>query len=94
MQTAIDIGTLIVKTPGVCGGRPRISGTRVTVQTIAMDFNAGMKPENIISERVHLTHSQVYAALAYYYANKEMIDSEIAIYYEEFDRLEFDCLET
>jgi len=77
MQTAIDIGTLIVKTPEVCSSRPRISGTRVTVQTIAMDFNAGMKPENIISERVHLTPSQVYAALAYYYANKEMIDSGI-----------------
>jgi uncharacterized protein (DUF433 family) len=88
MQAAIDIGTLIVETPGICGGRPRIAGTRVTVQNIAIDFNAGMKPEDIVFERLHLTRAQVYAALAYYYANKETIDTEIAAYYQEFDRLE------
>ena len=90
MQTAVDIGTLIVRTPDVCGGRPRIAGTRVTVQTIAIDFNAGMKPEEIVSERMHLVPSQVYATLAYYYANRETIDAEIAAYYRECDRLEFE----
>ncbi len=70
------------------GGRPRIAGTRITVQNVAIDFNAGMKPEAIVSERAHLTQAQVYAALAYYYANKETIDAEIAAYYKEFDRLE------
>ena len=90
MQTAINIGTLIVQTAGVCGGRPRIAGTRVTVQNIAIDFNAGMKPEDIVSERVNLTPAQVYAALAYYYANKEAIDSEIATYYKEMERLEIE----
>ena len=88
MQTAIDIGALIVQTPGICGGRPRIAGTRITVQNIAIDFNAGMKPESIVAERTHLTQAQVYAALAYYYANKEAIDAEIAAYYEEFEHLE------
>ena len=90
MQTAIDIGTLIVQTAGVCGGRPRIAGTRVTVQNIAIDFNAGIKPEDIVAERINLTPAQVYAALAYYYANKETIDSEIATYYQEMDRLEIE----
>jgi uncharacterized protein (DUF433 family) len=88
MQAAIDIGTLIVQTPRICGGRPRIVGTRITVQNIAIDFNAGMKPEDIIAERTHLTRAQVYAALAYYYANKEAIDAEIAAYYQEFEHLE------
>jgi uncharacterized protein (DUF433 family) len=81
MQTAIDIGTLIVQTPEICGGRPRIAGTRITVQNVAIDFNAGMQAEAIVSERTHLTQAQVYAALAYYYANKETIDAEIAAYY-------------
>ena len=48
MQAAINIGTFIVKPPDVCGGRPRIAGTRVTVQNIAIDFNAGMNPEEIV----------------------------------------------
>jgi uncharacterized protein (DUF433 family) len=93
MQTAVDIGTLIVQAPGICGGRPRIAGTRITVQNVAIDFNVGMKPEAIVSERAHLTQTQVYAALAYYYANKEAIDAEIAAYYKEFDHLEVEHLE-
>ena len=88
MQTITDIGTLIVRTPGTCGGRPRIAGHRITVHNIAIDFNAGMKPEDIVAERAQLTLAQVYAALAYYYANKEAIDAEIASEIEEYDRLE------
>jgi len=48
MTTAVDIGTLIVRTPGTCGGRPRIAGTRITVEKIAIDFNAGMTPQQIV----------------------------------------------
>lgn len=88
MPTLIDIGTLIVRTPGTCGGRPRIAGHRITVHNIAIDFNAGMKPEDIVAERPQLTLAQVYAALAYYYANKEAIDTEITSDIEEYDRLE------
>jgi uncharacterized protein (DUF433 family) len=88
MKAAIDIGTLVVQTPGTCGGRPRIAVTRVTIQNIAIDFNAGMQPEEIIAERTHLTQAQVYAALAYYFANKEAINADITDYYKEFDRLE------
>ena len=88
MQTITDIGTLIVRTPGTCGGRPRIAGHRITVHNIAIDFNADMKPEDIVAQRPQLTLAQVYAALAYYYANKEAIDAEIASEIEEYDRLE------
>jgi uncharacterized protein (DUF433 family) len=88
MQTLVDISTLITQTHGICGGRPRIAGTRTTVQTIAVDFNAGMKPEEIIQQRPHLDLAKVYAALAYYYSNKEIIDLEIANYYQDFARLE------
>jgi len=88
MQTPTDIGTLIVQTPGICGGRPRITGHRITVHNIVIDFNAGRKPEDIIEERPQLTLSQVYSALAYYYANKEAIDAEIRSDIEEYDRLE------
>jgi uncharacterized protein (DUF433 family) len=88
MQAIVDISTLITQTQGICGGRPCIAGTRTTVQTIAVDFNAGMKPEEIIKQRPHLNPAKVYAAIAYYYSNKELIDLEIANYYQDFARLE------
>ncbi|NET60006.1 MAG: DUF433 domain-containing protein [Symploca sp. SIO2E6] len=88
MQTLTDISTLIVRTPGICGGRPRIDGHRITVHNIVIDFNAGRKPEEIIDERPQLTLAQIYSALAYYYANKEVIDTEIRSDIEEYDRLE------
>jgi uncharacterized protein (DUF433 family) len=78
----------LFRTPGICGGRPRIAEHRITVHNIAIDFNAGMKPEEIVAERLQLTLAQVYAALSYYYANKDAIDTEIAADVEEYNRLE------
>lgn len=92
MTTAVEIGTLIICTPGTCGGRPRIAGTRITVENIAIDFNAGMSPQQIIDERPHLTLAQIYAALTYYYANKKQIDAEIAAENAEWERLEADSM--
>lgn len=88
MSTLTGIGTLIVSTPDTCGGRPRIVGTRISVQNIVIDCRAGMTPEEIVEAKPHLNLAQVHAALAYYYANKEQMDAEIAAYYEECDRLE------
>ena len=90
MQTIVEISTLVTQTQRICGGRPRIAGTRTAVQTIAVDFNAGMTPEEIILQRPHLKTEQVYAALTYYYANKELMDLEIANYYQDFIRLEME----
>ncbi|MBD2314040.1 DUF433 domain-containing protein [Desertifilum sp. FACHB-1129] len=90
MPALTDIGTLILSTPEICGGRPRIAGHRVTVANIAVDFNAGRKPEDIVAERPQLTLAQVYAALAYYFANQETIDADIALDVQEFVRLETD----
>ncbi|MEW5856479.1 MAG: DUF433 domain-containing protein [Cyanobacteriota bacterium] len=88
MSTSTNIGTLIVHTPETCGGRPRIAATRISVQNIAIDYKTGMTPEEIAEQRSHLTLAQVYAALAYYHANKDEIDADITAYYEECDRLE------
>ncbi|PZV25284.1 MAG: DUF433 domain-containing protein [Snowella sp.] len=88
MQPIVDISTLVTQTQGICGGRPCIAGTRTAVQTIAVDFNAGMSPEEIILQRPNLKTEQVYAALTYYYANKELMDLEIANYYQNLVNLE------
>ena len=72
-----DIGTLITSSPEIRGGRPRIAGTGVTVQTIATRYKLGMTAEDIAEDIPHLELAQVYGALAYYHANREEIDRRI-----------------
>jgi uncharacterized protein (DUF433 family) len=88
MATVTDIGTLIEQTPGICGGRPRIAGTGVSVRRIAGWYNQGMVPEEIAAEIPHLTLAQVHAALAYYHANRDEMDAEMAAEKVAADRLE------
>ncbi|MEN9222282.1 MAG: DUF433 domain-containing protein, partial [Thermostichus sp. BF3_bins_97] len=64
------------------------AGTGITVRRIASDYNHGRSPEDILAEIPHLTKTQVYAALAFYFANQEMIDADIAFQAAEADRLE------
>jgi uncharacterized protein (DUF433 family) len=88
MATAVDIGTLIVRSPEIRGGRPRIAGTGITVHRIATWYKLGHSPEEIAPRIGHLTLAQVYAALAYYHANKEEIEAELAEDEADYDRLE------
>jgi uncharacterized protein (DUF433 family) len=70
----------IVSTPGNCGGKPRISGHRITVKHIVLDHQrARMSPDEIVSAYATLTLSDVYAALAYYYDHRAEIDADIKI---------------
>jgi uncharacterized protein (DUF433 family) len=74
----VDIGTLIVSSPEIRGGRPRIAGTGVTVRRIASWYKLGLNAEEIADQFGHLTVGQVYAALAYYHANREAVDADLA----------------
>jgi len=88
MTTAtVEIGTLIVRTSDIRGGRPRIAGTGVTVQRVVGWYKLGLSAEEIADELGHLTLAQVHAALAYYHANREEIESTIAADDAESDRL-------
>lgn len=78
MATGVEIGTLIDRDPQIRGGRPKIAGTGVTVRRIAGWYQMGMSPEEIALEYPHLTLAQVHAALAYYHANREEIDTDIS----------------
>jgi uncharacterized protein (DUF433 family) len=88
MATVTDIGTLIEQTPDICGGRPRIAGTGVSVRRIAGWYSLGLTPEEIATEVPHLSLAQVHAAIAYYHANQEAMDAEMAAEKAEADRLE------
>jgi uncharacterized protein (DUF433 family) len=68
----------IVSTPGTCGGRPRIDGHRITVEDVAVwHERMGMSPDEIVSAHPSITLSDVHAALAYYYENRDRIDADL-----------------
>jgi uncharacterized protein (DUF433 family) len=88
MATGIQLDTLLVRTPGVCGGRLHIDGTRVTVLQIVTLYKRGESPEEIGQNFPQLNLSQVYAALAYYHAHRAEVDQELADEEVEYDRLQ------
>ncbi len=73
----IDIGTFIDQRLGYRGGRPFIVGTGVTVDAVACRFTVdAMSPEEI-AELFNLAAAQVFAALAFYAANREAIEADL-----------------
>ncbi len=92
MTTIVDIGTFIVKTNDICGGRPRIAGRRLSVQQIAVLAKQGLTPQEIAQEYQNLSLAEVHAALAYYYANQEEIEGYLAEEKAEYERLLADRL--
>ena len=85
MSTTLD--SLLVRTPGVCGGRIRIDGTRITVHRIAVLYKQGQNAEEVARTYPHLSLGQVYAALAYYHANRDEVEAELAADDAEYDTL-------
>jgi uncharacterized protein (DUF433 family) len=74
-----DWWTVIVHTPGVCGGRARIDGTRIKVKHVFRWVEEqGLTPAQVVEQYPHLTRAQVYAALAYYWSHPDEIAAEIA----------------
>ncbi len=87
MSTATNIGTLIVSTPDICGGRPRIAGRRISVEQISVLHKQGLTPDNIKNEYEGVSLEQIYAAIAYYYANQQEIETYLDEDKKEYDRL-------
>lgn len=88
MPSVTDIGTLIDQTPEIREGRPRIAGTGVTVRRIVGWYKLGLSPEDIADRLGHLSLAQVHAALAYYHANREEIEADIAAEEAAIEKLE------
>lgn len=78
MPRARKIDSLIVKTPGVLGGRPRVRGHRVAVHRIAAWWELGLSIEEIAEKHPSLEPAQIHAALAYYHLHRDEIDRYLA----------------
>ena len=93
-RATVEIGGLITRTPGIKRGVPRVAGTGITVRTIARLHQQGLTPEEIAISRYNLRLEQVHAALAYYFANRDEIDSDIARQDDEALRIEAEISNT
>ena len=78
---------MLIRSPDVCGGRLRISDTRVMVHQIAVLYKQGEPPEEIVAHFPHLTLAQIYAALTYYHGNRDEIESDLQRELEEAEHL-------
>jgi uncharacterized protein (DUF433 family) len=58
-------------------GKAIISGTRTRVSNIVAYHKLGLSAEELAQEFPHLTLSQIYDALSYYYEHQKEIDREI-----------------
>ena len=62
----------------VCGGKPCVAGTRIRVQDIYVWHELQAKtPDEIVSTFPQLTLSDVHAALAYFWDNREEIQKQM-----------------
>ena len=83
-----EIGGLISRSPEIRGGRPCIAGTGVSARRIAQWYIMGATPEEILRKVPHLLLAQVHAALAYYRANLDEIETDLETEDCEAERLE------
>ena len=77
MTTATDIGTLVTRSAEI-GSRPMIAGTKTSVGRVVVLYKQGAAAEEIARRMSHLSLAQVYAALAYYHANRDEIEEDLA----------------
>src|SRR6266702_4683321 len=64
----------IVATPGTLGGKPRITGRRISVADIVVWHELMRMSADEIADGYDLSLAEIYAALAYYCDHREEID--------------------
>jgi uncharacterized protein (DUF433 family) len=86
-STPTNIGTFIVSDPEFRHGRPCIAGTGMSVHAVAQRYLQGQTAEDIAADIPDIPPSHIYAAVAYYLANRAQIDGELARENDEADRI-------
>ncbi|MBI5215517.1 MAG: DUF433 domain-containing protein [Ignavibacteriae bacterium] len=74
----VTVNNHIETTPGICGGKPRIAGHRITVENIVIWHDRLRMTADEIADDYNISLSDIYAAMAYYYDHKPEIDASMA----------------
>lgn len=72
------LATTLVRTPGVCGGKLRIDGTRMTVGHIIRLYQQGLTAEQIVEQHPQRTIGEIFGVLAWYHEHRQEFDAEMA----------------
>ncbi len=79
----------IVSSPETCWGKPRIDGSRIKVQHIALEHeHMGWSVDEICEAHPHISRAKIHAALSYYYDHQEEIERDIREDLEFAERME------
>jgi uncharacterized protein (DUF433 family) len=74
---------VIESTPGVCGGHPRISGTRIPVWTLVSLQQQGADEPELLRNFPSLNPKDLQQVWVYYDRHREVIDQAIASHQED-----------
>jgi uncharacterized protein (DUF433 family) len=78
----------IVRTPGTCGGRARVDGTRIPVWIVVEKHLRGEAPEELLAAYPRLSLAALYDALSFYCDHQAEVDADREAHSEEaFARL-------
>src|SRR5205807_9738428 len=69
------------------GDSYRITGTRVSLDSVVYDFLSGLSPESIADNYDTLTLEQVYGAITHYLAHRTEVDAHLRRNHTKFDDL-------
>ena len=83
----VDIGQFVYSRPDFRDGRPHIAGTGMSVRAVASRYLRGETADEIADDLDDIPRSHIYAALAYYFANREAINADLAADLAEYERL-------
>jgi uncharacterized protein (DUF433 family) len=70
-----------------------IEGTRISLDSIVYSFLNGESPESMAQNFPLLSLEQVYGAIAFYLANRELVDAYLKEGEAEFQQLQQSCKE-
>jgi uncharacterized protein (DUF433 family) len=65
-----------------------IAGTRISLDSVVYEFLNGESPESIAQNFPLLSLEQVYGAIAFYLANRELVDAYLKQGQVEFEKLQ------
>jgi uncharacterized protein (DUF433 family) len=68
-------------------GAYRITGSRVSLDSVVYDFLSGLSPESIADNYDTLTLEQVYGAITHYLAHRTEVDARLRRNHAKFDDL-------
>src|SRR5437868_1146804 len=68
-------------------GSYRITGSRVSLDSVVYDFLSGLSPESITDNYDTLTLEQVYGAITYYLAHRAEVDARLQQNRAKFESL-------